>query len=83
MTMSWYHHSAIYSPTFPCQSQVWEVSSGRMVFSMAHKQVAKDAWPVLHWAHDDSCFMHMVTNTLHVYSRADGFAGEAVGGGEG
>lgn len=54
--------------------KVWEVSSGRMVFSMAHKQVAKDAWPVLHWAHDDSCFMHMVTNTLHVYSRADGFA---------
>ncbi|KAG2484504.1 hypothetical protein HYH03_016647 [Edaphochlamys debaryana] len=54
--------------------KVWDLASGSLVFSLAQKQVSKDAWPALHWAHDDGAFVHCVTNTLHVYSRADGFA---------
>ncbi|GFR49371.1 hypothetical protein Agub_g11397, partial [Astrephomene gubernaculifera] len=54
--------------------KVWDLGSCRCVFSLAQKQVSKDAWPVLHWAHDDSVFVHAVTNTVHVYSRADGFS---------
>ncbi|KAG2430016.1 hypothetical protein HYH02_013844 [Chlamydomonas schloesseri] len=54
--------------------KVWELASGKCLFSIAHKQVAKDTWPVLHWTPDDSAFVYMVTNTVHVYSRADSFA---------
>ncbi|PNW80053.1 hypothetical protein CHLRE_08g375900v5 [Chlamydomonas reinhardtii] len=54
--------------------KVWEVASGKCLFSIAHKQVAKDNWPVLHWAPHDSAFVYMVTNTVHVYSRNDNFA---------
>ncbi|GLI68138.1 hypothetical protein VaNZ11_012474 [Volvox africanus] len=53
--------------------KVWDLATGGCVFSMAQKQVARDSWPVLHWASDDQVFVHMVTNTVHLYSRSDGF----------
>ncbi|PNH08063.1 Eukaryotic translation initiation factor 2A [Tetrabaena socialis] len=59
----------------PAQNlKVWDLASGLCVFSMVQKQVNKDHWPVLHWTHDDESFIHMVTNTIHVYSRSDGFS---------
>ena len=57
---------------------MWEVSSGACVLSVPQKQVNKDHWPALHWGGDDSTVAHCVTNTVHVYTRADSFASESV-----
>lgn len=56
--------------------QVWDVASGACVLAMSQKQVNKDAWPAVQFSCDDGRALHMVTNTLHIYSREDNFAGE-------
>lgn len=55
--------------------QVWDVSSGAVVFEVGAKSVHKEAWPLLHWGAEDVTLFHGVTNTVHQYSRADGFKG--------
>ena len=55
---------------------MWEVSSGACVLSVPQKLVGKDHWPALHWGGDDSTVALCVTNTVHIYTRADGFASE-------
>lgn len=57
--------------------QVWDVSTGAVVFEVGAKSVHKEAWPLLHWGTDDKSLYHGVTNTVHQYSRADGFKGES------
>lgn len=57
--------------------QAWEVSTGTVVLELFQKSITRDTWPVLQWGHDDAQLFHMVTNTVHVYSRADGFKGTA------
>ena len=54
--------------------QVWELASGALVQGVPQKQVSREHWPALHWAGDESAFAHCVTNTVHVYSKADNFA---------
>eukprot|EP00798_Chlamydomonas_sp_ICE-L_P001419 gene1420-32791_t len=54
--------------------KVWELSSGTCVLQVSHKQVNRDSWPALHWGGDDSCVLHCVTNTVHVYRQTDNFA---------
>ena len=61
---------------YPGYTQVWDLSTGEVVLALAQKAVSRDAWPMLQWLHDDSTVMHMVTNTIHVYTRADGFTGQ-------
>lgn len=56
--------------------QVWDVSTGAVVFEVGSKSVHKEAWPLLHWGTNDQSLFHGVTNTVHQYSRADGFKGE-------
>jgi hypothetical protein len=56
--------------------QVWDVSSGTVVFELGVKSVNKDAWPMLHYGPQDASLFHGVTNTVHQYSRADGFKSE-------
>lgn len=56
--------------------QVWDVSSGSVVFEVGVKSINKEAWPLLHWGANDAVLFHGVTNTVHQYSRADGFKGE-------
>ncbi|EFJ45878.1 eukaryotic translation initiation factor [Volvox carteri f. nagariensis] len=56
------------------EGRVWDLATGACVFSHAAKQVNKDSWPLLHWTSDDQAFMHVVTNTVHVYGRSDGFS---------
>jgi hypothetical protein len=46
------------------------------VFEVSAKSVHKEAWPLLHYGADDATLFHGVTNTVHQYSRADGFKGE-------
>lgn len=60
----------------PVCPQVWEVASGGVVFEVGAKSVHKEAWPLLHWGAEDASLFHGVTNTVHQYSRADGFKGE-------
>jgi translation initiation factor 2A len=57
-------------------AQVWDVSTGAVVFEVGSKSVHKEAWPLLHWGTEDQSLFHGVTNTVHQYSRADGFKGE-------
>lgn len=46
------------------------------MFEVGVKSVNKEAWPLLHWSAGDVSLFHGVTNTVHQYSRADGFKGE-------
>lgn len=58
----------------PKNLKVWDLASGQCVLALSQKSVNKDTWPPLHWSAGDASVAHMVTNTVHVYSRADGFA---------
>lgn len=58
--------------------QVWDVSSGSVVFEVGAKSVHKDAWPMLHYGPQDASLFHGVTNTVHQYNRADGFKSESL-----
>jgi uncharacterized protein with WD repeat len=55
---------------------VWDVASSAVVFEVGAKSVHKEAWPLLHWGAEDASLFHGVTNTVHQYSRGDGFKGE-------
>ena len=57
-------------------AQVWDLATGQLVQSVPQKQVSKDHWPAIHWAGDESALAHCVTNTVHLYKRADAFASE-------
>jgi hypothetical protein len=52
------------------------VSTGAVAFEVGARSVHKEAWPLLHYGADDASLFHGVTNTVHQYSRADGFKGE-------
>lgn len=54
------------------------MSSGSVVFEVGAKSVNKDAWPMLHYGPQDASLFHGVTNTVHQYSRADGFKSESL-----
>ncbi|MEW5320441.1 MAG: hypothetical protein WDW38_011515 [Sanguina aurantia] len=54
--------------------KVWDLATKACVLALCQKTVNKDSWPVLEWSCDDSVVVHMVTNTLHCYSRQDGFS---------
>lgn len=56
--------------------QVWDLSTCSVVFEVGVKSVTKESWPLLHWCHGDEGVYHGVTNTVHQYSRADGFKGK-------
>lgn len=61
----------------PCvHLQVWDVSSGAVVFEVGSKSVNKEAWPLLQWSQGDAALFHGVTNTVHQYTSTDGFKGE-------
>lgn len=55
---------------------MWDAATGAVVFEVGAKSVHKEAWPLLHWGANDTSLFHGVTNTVHQYSRADGFKGE-------
>jgi hypothetical protein len=72
-------HTSQYTPA-ASPRQVWDASSGGIVFEVGAKSVNKEAWPLLHWSQGDVSLFHGVTNTVHQYSRADGFKSECVVG---
>lgn len=54
--------------------QVWDLSACRPVLELHQKSVTRDSWPAVQWRPDDSSAYHCVTNNVHVYERANGFA---------
>ena len=46
------------------------------VVVVCRKSITKETWPIIQWSADDSTCSFSVTNTVHVCSRAEGFAGE-------
>lgn len=67
----------------PCKSedgnweknlQVWDVSSGNLVLALPQRTFSKDTWPLIFWAPDEATLYHSVTNTIHVYTKEDGFS---------
>lgn len=63
------------TPTLlPCL-QVWEVATQLPVLELHSKSVTKESWPLVQWTAGDAAAYHMVTNTVHIYSRNDGFKG--------
>jgi hypothetical protein len=58
--------------------KVWDVASQAQLLAIHQKQTSKESWPSFQWASDDSHAAHMVTNTIHVYTRqGDTLAGGA------
>lgn len=49
------------------------------MLSLTLRAVSKDTWPALQWSGDDHTCALAVTNNVHVYSKADNFAGEGMG----
>ena len=58
---------------------MWNLSSTKEEsLSLHQKSFNRDNWPSVQFTSDDSSALHMVTNTIHVYSTADWSAGPLV-----
>ena len=56
--------------------KVWDVAAQKVLLAIHQKQTSKESWPSFQWASDDSHAAHMVTNTIHIYTRqGDAFSG--------
>lgn len=48
--------------------KVWRIADWEPVLQLHQKNLARDVWPFIHWAADESMAYHMVTNAVNGYA---------------